>query len=240
MSNRFVAMLIPVVKIRRFASSVDDLGWCNLGYLVRVSKAHLLDKTDLLCLAFYALVKNHNKDIPDKPEALIEYTLGNSELNGDDAFNDEFDEICADIEQLSVPVFYKFTASLGFWMFLASFCVILVIWWLIFIVPPLIWFVTVWAKNMHQLNYMANLAILSHRSEPFKEYCKEIELIADFPDDLSRFVLIGNLFGGGEILRSEADEWDLQLEFDIINEINVQKLKLTSISNLMSVDRREA
>jgi hypothetical protein len=232
-------MLVPVSKIRRFASSVDDLGWCNLGYLVRVSKAHLLDKTDLLYLAFQALVKNHNKDIPDKPEALIEYISGNSELNGDDAFNDQFKEIRADIEQLSVPVFYKVTASLGFWMFLASFAVIFFVWWLIFIVPPLIWFVSSWAKNMHQLNHMANLAILSHRSEPFREFCKEIELIADFPDDLSSFVLIGDLFGGSEIFRLNADEWDLQLESDIINGINAQKLKLTIISNLMSCDRLE-
>ena len=205
MSNKYVAMLIPVSKLRRFTYGVGDLGWLNLGYLVRLSGAFRLDKFTLLYAAFQALADHHSKDLPDKSEAFVEYNLGNSELNECNDFNDEFNKIRGDIELLSVPEFYNFVASAGFWLLLASFSVLLFCWWLIFIVPPIIWFISCWAKNMYQLNYMANLAILSHRSAPFRDFCKKNELIADFPDELSSFKTIGKPFGGDEIFRLGSD-----------------------------------
>lgn len=234
MSNKYVAMLIPASKIRRFASSVDDSGWLNLGYLVKISGASRLDKFSLLYFAFKALLVNHKKNIADESEAFVEYNLGNSELNKDTEFNAEFNKIRRDIELLSVPRFYKFIAGSVVWMLLASFSVLFFLWWLIFIIPPIIWFISSWANNMNQLNYMANLAILSHRSEPFKDFCRESGLINDLPDDLSRFRIIGNAFGGGEIVRLGDNEWDQDLEFEIINGTHVQNIKLSSISNLMS------
>jgi hypothetical protein len=236
MSNKYVAMLIPVSKLRRFTYGVGDLGWLNLGYLVRLSGAFRLDKFTLLYVAFQALADHHSKDLPDKSEAFVEYNLGNSELNECNDFNDEFNKIRGDIELLSVPEFYNFVASAGFWLLLASFSVLFFCWWLIFIVPPIIWFISCWAKNMYQLNYMANLAILSHRSAPFGDFCKKNELIADFPDELSSFKIIGKPFGGDEIFRLGSDEWDNQLELAILNEVHDQNLQLNSISTLMSID----
>ena len=66
MSNKYVAMLIPVSKLRRFTYGVGDLGWLNLGYLVRLSGAFRLDKFTLLYAAFQALADHHSKDLPDK------------------------------------------------------------------------------------------------------------------------------------------------------------------------------
>ena len=89
-------------------------------------------------------------------------------------------------------------------------------------------------KQHESVELMKNLAILSHRSEPFKDFCRESGLINDLPDDLSRFRIIGNAFGGGEIVRLGDNEWDQDLEFEIINGTHVQNIKLSSISNLMS------
>ena len=236
MSNKYVAMLIPVSKIYRFASSADDTGWCNFGYLVSLSGAYRLDKFALSYIAFQSLLEQHNKEVPDKSKAFIDYSLGKSELNGLNGFNEQLNEICDDIELLSVPAFYKIVAGLGFWLMLASLSVLFFCWWLVFILPPAIYFISVWAKNMHQLNYMANLAILSHRSEPFEKFCKMKGLIADFPEDLSAFKLIGNAFGGDEKFRLGSEDWDEEFELLILDKVQDQELRLTDISCLMTIN----
>lgn len=236
MSNKYVAMLIPVSKIYRFSSSPDYIGWCNFGYLVSLSGAYRLDKFALRLMAFQSILNHHNKEIPDSSKAFIEYSLGKSELNGLNGFNEQLNEICDDIELLSVPAFYKIVAGLGFWLMLASLSVLFFCWWLVFILPPAIYFISVWAKNMHQLNYMANLAILSRRSEPFEKFCKMKGLIADFPEDLSAFKIIGNAFGGDEKFRLGSDDWDKEFEFSILDKVQDQELRLTKISNLMAIN----
>jgi hypothetical protein len=209
--NKYLLYLTSEAKVRRFQFNPNDQGMLGFGKIL--SSIPTLDgcKKGVLKLhGFVAFANEMNldfKSINEKADECLKYENGESELSKNKEFAYKFDSFLHIVDLMEFSNFGFFMAGSGAWLSLLSLGLIYFSWWFL-IAPLVIWVIATAFSRAYHLNWSACYAILARQDETFMEYCKQIGLIQDMPEDFSKFSVISDSFGTGNMKVSLDGKWD--------------------------------
>jgi len=239
MFNKYASQLIPAVKIKEFDQ------YLNFGYLVETIP--ITRKPEVLKYQiFLALVEKHGIALNNKLEVCTSLMNGEntSEVLTSD-FVEEFNSRLVELRVLKVPSYLAACASIGFFLtIISAFSVLFIKWWLVFIVPPVFWFLTQWSKNMYVLNYTAIVSICAYCFEDFKLYLEKNGELRDVLnsnnplEELQKISFISTFGsnGAGTISTSLDGDHDHEILEKIRDDLNHQKNILSDIHRKIALN----
>ena len=198
MINKYASQLISGKKLKEFD------GFINFGYLVK-SIPITRRPTDLKYDIFLGLLKHYGINLDNKRDVFssLIYDESTSMIQNEE-FIDEFNVRLQELKELKVPEYLAHISGIGFFVTIISFIAVLFIkWWMVFIIPPFIWFLTHWFKNLYILNYTAIVAICAYLYKDFRQHLIRHGDLVDVLDlenpkeELQKFRLISTFGSNG-------------------------------------------